>query len=220
MVFLEIITWGLCNIGYQNSSPHQISWITFIHNIHFGRSIILIFFPEHGRMTAVLCQKCQNKWLSKNRLWENEISRDLDLRWVSCGSRILYIPSHDMIFVFPDIEQSRINAVVEIWNSYRRELSCWSLRCSWTIACRRCSNYIFILNLTPGFNGLGKVNYKMRREAFKFRYLVRLILETLRYWNHCCLDQLAVILQTAYSNTVPWAKLILYWFEFSLKFVV
>ena len=38
----------------------------------------------------------------------------------------------------------------------------------------------FILNLTPGFNGLGKDNYKMRREAFKFWDLMRLILETLR----------------------------------------
>ena len=26
-------------------------------------------------------------------------------------------------------------------------------------SCRRCSNYILILNLTPGFNGLGKDNY-------------------------------------------------------------
>ena len=45
---------------------------------------------------------------------------------------------------------------------------------------RRCSNYIFILNLTPGFNGLGKDKYKVRREAFKFWDLVRLILETLQ----------------------------------------
>ena len=42
------------------------------------------------------------------------------------------------------------------------------------------SNYIFILNLTPGLNGLGKENYKMRREAFKSWDLVGLILETLR----------------------------------------
>ena len=63
---------------------------------------------------------------------------------------------------------------------FSRQLNCWSLRCSWSIACRRCSNYIFILNLTPGFNGLGKDNYKMRREAFKFWDLVRLILGTLR----------------------------------------
>ena len=29
-------------------------------------------------------------------------------------------------------------------------------RCSWSIVCRRCSNYIFILDWTPGFNGLDK----------------------------------------------------------------
>ena len=45
-----------------------------------------------------------------------------------------------------------------------RQLNCWSLRCSWSIACRRCSNYILILDLTHGFNGLGKDNLKTRRE--------------------------------------------------------
>ena len=49
-----------------------------------------------------------------------------------------------------------------------------------SIACRRCSNYIFILDLTPGFIGLDKDNCKMRRETFKFGDLVHLILETLR----------------------------------------
>ena len=65
---------------------------------------------------------------------------------------------------------------------FSRQLNWWSLRCSWSIACRRCSNYIFILNSIPGFNGLGKDNNKMRQEAFKFWVLVRLILETLRYF--------------------------------------
>ena len=64
---------------------------------------------------------------------------------------------------------------------FSRQLNCWSFRCSWSIVCRRCFNYIFILNLTPGFNGLGKDNYKMRRKAFKFWDLARLILETLQY---------------------------------------
>ena len=68
-----------------------------------------------------------------------------------------------------------------IKSHFSRQLNCWSLRCSWSIACRRCSNYIFILNFTPGFNGLGKDNCKMRQEALKFWDLVRLILETLRY---------------------------------------
>ena len=54
------------------------------------------------------------------------------------------------------------------------------LRCSWSIACRRCSSYIFILDLTPGFIRVGKDNWKARRETFKFGDLVRLVLEILR----------------------------------------
>ena len=42
------------------------------------------------------------------------------------------------------------------------------LECSWSIAYRRCSNYIFILDLTCGFNGLGKDNCKMRQKNIKF----------------------------------------------------
>ena len=42
-------------------------------------------------------------------------------------------------------------------------------------AWRRCSNYIFIIDLTPGFNGLDKDNYKSRQHTFKFRDLVRLM---------------------------------------------
>ena len=55
------------------------------------------------------------------------------------------------------------------------------LRCTWSIACRRCSDYIFILELTPDFNGFGKDNCKMRQETFKFWGLVHLILEV---WWH------------------------------------
>ena len=43
-------------------------------------------------------------------------------------------------------------------------------------ACRRSSNYISILDLTPDLNGLGKDNYKTKWETFKFWDLVRLIL--------------------------------------------
>ena len=62
-----------------------------------------------------------------------------------------------------------------------RQCNCWSLRCSWSFACRRCSNYNFILDWSPGFNGLGKGNCKTRRETFKFWDLVGLISEILRY---------------------------------------
>ena len=62
-----------------------------------------------------------------------------------------------------------------------RQLNCWSLRCSWSIAYRHCSNYIFILHLILGSNILHKSNYKSRREIFKLWGLVHLILESLWY---------------------------------------
>ena len=52
-----------------------------------------------------------------------------------------------------------------------------SLGCSWSIACRRCFNYIFILDLTPESNTLHKDNCKTKLETFDFWYLVQLILE-------------------------------------------
>ena len=55
---------------------------------------------------------------------------------------------------------------------FSRQFNCWSLRCSWSIACRHCSNYIFILHLTLGFNILRKDNCKPWRETFKFWDLV------------------------------------------------
>ena len=48
------------------------------------------------------------------------------------------------------------------------------------MACKRYPNYIFILDLTSSFNGLGKDNYKTRQETFKFWDLVQLILEILQ----------------------------------------
>ena len=59
--------------------------------------------------------------------------------------------------------------------------NCRSLRYSWSIACRRCSNYIFILNLTPGFMELGEDSCMTRWETSMFVDLVRLILEILRH---------------------------------------
>ena len=54
------------------------------------------------------------------------------------------------------------------YNTHFSKQFSWPLRCSWGIACRRCSNYIFILDLTPGFTGLGKDNCKTRPKSLKF----------------------------------------------------
>ena len=60
---------------------------------------------------------------------------------------------------------------------FSRQYNCWSVRCGWGTAGRRCSNYIFILDLTPGFSGMGKYSCMARREIIKCLDLVRLILE-------------------------------------------
>ena len=65
-----------------------------------------------------------------------------------------------------------------------RQWNCWSLRCSQSIACRRCSNYIFILHWTLGFNIWCEDNCKPSRETLNFRDLVRLILDILQYIRH------------------------------------
>ena len=46
-----------------------------------------------------------------------------------------------------------------------RQYTCWSLRCSWSIACRHCSNCILTIDLTPGFNGLGKLQRQLQDET-------------------------------------------------------
>ena len=49
------------------------------------------------------------------------------------------------------------------------------------LMCLRCSNYIFILDLIPGFNRLGKDHCKIWWEIYNFSDLMRLILECWRY---------------------------------------
>ena len=48
-----------------------------------------------------------------------------------------------------------------------RQENCRSIRCSWCIACRRCSNYIFILDSTSGFKVFGKGSHETVRGSFK-----------------------------------------------------
>ena len=59
--------------------------------------------------------------------------------------------------------------------------NCWSLKCNWSITWRRCSSYIFILELTLGFNRFRKDNYKTKRETFKFWDSVSFILEVYNF---------------------------------------
>ena len=70
-----------------------------------------------------------------------------------------------------------------LWYKVRSsgQYTCWSLRCSWSIACRCCSNCIFIiLYLVPFFNGLSKDKGNIKGVTLKCWNLMRLILEVWR----------------------------------------
>ena len=69
----------------------------------------------------------------------------------------------------------QVHVLLNLW--YKPHLNTSSLSRSWSIACQRCSNCILILDLTHGFNELGKDSCKTRWESFKIWHLVRLILE-------------------------------------------
>ena len=66
-----------------------------------------------------------------------------------------------------------------IWTHSNVKITDISKRTHRRSAFRCCSNYIFILELTSGFNELGKDNHKTRRETFKF-------------WDLVCLRDLTV----------------------------
>ena len=74
---------------------------------------------------------------------------------------------------------------------------------SWSIACRCCSNYIFIFDFTPGFNKYGKDNCTTKWESFTFCDLARL------YYGICYLQNvhitpIKITLFTLYDSSLLW----------------
>ena len=65
----------------------------------------------------------------------------------------------------------------QLTSNISRQWNWCSRRRSSSIAYRRYFNNIFILNWTPGFNGLYKDDCQTRQETFRFYDLVRLALE-------------------------------------------
>ena len=48
---------------------------------------------------------------------------------------------------------------------FSRQWNCWSVRCSWS-----CSNYIFIIDLTPDFNRLARTTARRDKENLNFGF--------------------------------------------------
>ena len=88
-----------------------------------------------------------------------------------------------------------------IWNNIRPYIPLWNIPSNlWYCACRRCSNYIFILDLTPDFNWLYTDSCKTRRESYKFWCLVCLVLQ---FWRYACLY--SAVLRIYYPSGILWS---------------
>ena len=79
-------------------------------------------------------------------------------RWTDAGLSVVYSDRKYQPF---RLYQFYIPSNLLYKTHLSRRQNCWPLRCSWSIACRRCSNYIFIIGLTRDFNRLHRDNCKM-----------------------------------------------------------
>ena len=67
-------------------------------------------------------------------------------------------------------------------------------------AYRRCSNYILILDWTPGFSGYGKDNFQTIQETFKCWDLVLLISKV---WRHARLSKVFLTTWLKMADVIP-----------------
>ena len=165
---LNLITHSICYTG-----PPLIGWAQTLNVGYTDQTLIRRSFDDF----FVVCQKKllpATPWKSKHLYWiEYKLSLSLTKSPPDNEERGSWRHS------FPNSWWSTENDCTVKFLMSSRQQNCWSLRCSWSIACWSCSNYIFILDLKPGFIGLGKDKCKTRRESFKFWGLVWLILEIL-----------------------------------------
>ena len=147
----------------NNLSRVSADWILSLHRNE--NVITLKRFPRDWPIARRI-----NRWL------KDFLSIGLDPLNIEAGIKVIHVPCEVFgclwfwITLLPNDVSEYIMHIYNKTSNMRRTLvdnTFWSLRCSWSIACWCCSNYILILDLTPCFNGSGKVNCKTRRETFK-----------------------------------------------------
>ena len=152
----------------------------------------------------------ESSWCQLCRHWRHQ-----DFMMLMCVGLVLYFIQRLALLTLPQ-DKTVVNYpwssnVASAWlatvPAANQKVHSEKIMGNWSIACWCCSNYIFIVHSTPGFNILHKNNCKTRRDTFKFGDLVPLILENLLYSPrseceisipvvHCALHRWAPLLQT------------------------
>ena len=164
-----LVRYILSSVCLRLSQFSQLSFIQHIGLCVFSLPIDLLMMVRIRILYLVI--------IIKSEVWPICHCLGLGYETMVCAVCLsIFLCSH---FNRTDTEWQRQWCIPQtLWyKTHLRQLNCWSLRCSWSSADRRCSNYIFILNLTHGFNRLGEDNCKTRQEACKFWDLMCLISE-------------------------------------------
>ena len=161
---------GVCNCKsfvswLKNMIWFQLSTFLLIQMagyLHFSSKFALYIFNFHLK---IIDYRVEFNWE-----WEYHLVEWSDLSilniptFVSCPTTGVSYPQYSNICLTlvgnPIVDHSGVVGASPVWH---------------------CSNYIFIPDLTYGFNGLGKDNCKMRWETFGFWNLMHLILEVWQY---------------------------------------
>ena len=129
--------------GYKSYS-FLVAQLWYIFNRHSDKMVNSLW-PLDADRDINLCQCWLKQWLVA---WWHQF-----ITWTNDDSSLVMFSGIHLRTTLQGVP--RVLFCIT-WDCYGRHKNCWSLRCSWSIACRRCSNYSFNLDLTPGFNALGQ----------------------------------------------------------------
>ena len=119
----------------------------------------VIMIWSHQVQTRTLTQL----WIPVPPRWNPQIYYPLSQSGMTCHE-VVDCSTVRYLMAIKRLIYIHIYIPISLW--YQRHLwwesNCWSLWCSWSCARRRCSNYVFILDLLHGFNRLCKTNCKAK----------------------------------------------------------
>ena len=145
------------------STNIRINWKEKYENPHNETYIWLIdsSFGSQCCYTWNITNQDHFTWMISTNIYDLRFPKKKTSNVIATLDRNMLCDIIDVTLLLYDPQNKLSNLLYK--SHLSRQWTCWSLRCSWSIACWRCSNYIFIIDLIAGFNRLGKDNCKTRR---------------------------------------------------------
>ena len=163
-----------CGLSSKSRRCWEVRTPTHIcHTVAYECNQYMTKFLRCMEVQGGLCYKSRRCWevrtpiapLSCSCLWMQSVN-DMSRRCWEVRTSL-----HPRIWIRLEVHWGAERCVLHFWGAGRcapprtRTHLCSSK--GWSIACQRCTKYIFIIYLTPGLNGLAKDNCNTRWETSK-----------------------------------------------------